>query len=965
MSSRFVSVFVAALVSLAGAATLHADPAAKAVAPPNPIRQTFQPDPAVRAGVLPNGLRWAVMRNTTPAGLISLRLGFDVGSAQERADEMGAAHFVEHMAFRGARQFPEETLDKVFAPAGVAFGRDQNAATTEFATTYRLDLPAADAAKLDLGLRWLRDLADDVVMTPDAVDSERRVVLAEAQTHKGPIQDAAEAAGRFLGPDLHTTTRPPVGTVASIAALDARRLQAFYDRWYRPENAVIVIVGDQPVEVLEAQVKAQFSSWKGRGPAPDHAPWGRVDEARGMDLATFSGPTLPNVTDVCRIHNRSETAPYDLARLRREIASDLWNAILNQRLDRLAAAKDPPFVQARLLTIRQDRETERVCLVVAPVGDSWDRGLAAARQALNQFLIDGASEDELDDAVKARRATYRGAVSEGRTRASAELAAALVDSRLAHQVFTDPAEDFRNFDVAVEALTPGDLKAAAARDWSGSGPLIVTLAQTPPPPEVLRLAWTRTDATPAITAPPARAAAAPVWAYESFGPPGRVVRRQAFTAPDFVRVTFRNGVIVNFKSTDSDAESVRVRVRFGEGRRGLPAEDHLAAAMAVGLFKEGGLGRHDVEEIKAIFAQSSWQADLSLQDSAFVLAGDTLKSGLRSQLQLMAAYMTDPGFRSNIDARLPTGVATAYRMWRTNPSLVINEALLEAADPRSPDRLPPEAQMARLRMADVERILKPAVTRSPLEVTVVGDVDEKTAIAELAATFGALPPRPPAPPPVDRAWWLRFPDRPFPEIHVTHEGARDTAMVGVVWPLYVATPKRRREEIALGLLAKILTDDMRRRIRQDLGASYSPEAETQTPDFGDQGRLVAEVETTPALAERVVAEIRKSAERMARGEITAEALETVRKPRLAALAQWSRTNGWWLAALDGSARNSDPLDETRDTERLTAAVTLDDVRKAAADWLSKPPIVVVALPSATAAALQLPAAPAAPAGASK
>ena len=220
-------------------------------------------DPDIRRGVLPNGMRYSVMHNATPSGAVSMRMFVDVGSFEEGETERGVAHFLEHMAFNGTRNFPEDALDRTLAPAGVQFGRDHNAQTSYFSTVYMLDLPGSDAGKLDLAFKWLRDVADGMTIDPQAVVRERGVVLSEMNASLSAQRTVAEAIGAFMGKGLRTPTRDPIGTRTSISTMTAAQLRGFYERWYRPENTVVVVVGDLPIAELERRVRDSFSSWRG------------------------------------------------------------------------------------------------------------------------------------------------------------------------------------------------------------------------------------------------------------------------------------------------------------------------------------------------------------------------------------------------------------------------------------------------------------------------------------------------------------------------------------------------------------------------------------------------------------------------------------------------------------------------------------------------------------------------------
>lgn len=250
----FVASCLAVSVALGAGAppALAAVPAETQTLRPDP--RALQPDPEVKRGVLPNGVHYEILRNPRPEGGISLRLGMNVGSFEESEAERGAAHFVEHMVFNGSKNFPEGEVDKIFQPLGVQFGQDQNAATGLYSTVYGLDLRTTADMPVATAFRWLRDVADGALFEPQAVNRERGVIMAEREQDLSSIEDTREAMRQFQGKGLRSTDRDPIGTVESLKGLNSDSLKAFYRRWYRPENATVVVVGDLPVEVMEKRI---------------------------------------------------------------------------------------------------------------------------------------------------------------------------------------------------------------------------------------------------------------------------------------------------------------------------------------------------------------------------------------------------------------------------------------------------------------------------------------------------------------------------------------------------------------------------------------------------------------------------------------------------------------------------------------------------------------------------------------
>lgn len=934
---------LAALLSPQLAAAGDAPAAAAAASRPDPNQ--IRPDPAVRRGVLANGLRYAVMSNPRPTGGLSLRLGMDVGSFDEREDERGAAHFVEHMVFNGSRNFPEGDVDKIFQPLGVAFGQDQNAATGLFATVYGLDLHTTAAQPVDTAFRWLRDVADGALFSPDAVNRERGVILAERESDLTPVEATREALMQFYGKGLRSTDRDPIGTLDTLRKLDAPALRAFYKRWYRPQNATVVVVGDLPVEVLEKKVAEAFSSWTAEGPAPQRAPRGAPKGDRGLEVLTRTEPNAPTLVDACRLRPADPLLPDDVAGLRRRTAGEIWRRALQARLAR--AAQDP---QSGLLSVDVDltdesREAARTCVSAVAVGDRWRDALATMTAELRRFAAYGPTDRELETVVEQIRSLYRGAVGAAETRDTVGLAQMLVESGLTGAVIPSPREAFRAYDQAVEDLTPADVKAAFARDWSGDGPLVTVVSPSALQPTALAEAWAQDQAAPVLAQ--YKDPEVVKWAYASFGKPGAVARREVEAVGGFVRYTFGNGVVLNFKHTGLERGEVLVDVRFGRGQADIANRDTFLAQMAASAFKLGGLGKHSVEELYGQFPAGAWDAELSIDHDAFRLRGGTNAVTLDRQIAILAAYMSDPGFRPSIDSRLAASMQATYRSYATSPEMVVSMALNKALDPAS-GGLPTEAEAARMRAKDFERVLKPIILNSPLEVNVVGDADEAAVVEMVAKTFGALPRRNGEPQGPVRQF-IRVPQGSAQVIRATHEGSAEKAVASLVWPLYVATPERRREEMAINLMAEVFNNSLRRRIREDLGKSYAPQAGTVMPDKADQGLLTAVIETYPADVDDVVAETRRLAKSLAAGQITQADLEEARQPMLTRMSGEEGSNQFWLDVISGSSVDPQRAPDIVGLDRLIASIRLDEVQKAAADWLSKDPIVVVATPKSAPA----------------
>jgi zinc protease len=906
----------------------------------------IRPDPSVRRGVLPNGLRYAVVSNRIPAKGLSIRLHFDVGSYDERDDERGVAHFLEHMAFNGTRHIPEGRIDTVFGAAGVAFGRDQNASTGLFATRYELDIPQADAAKMDLAFQWLRDVGDGIDLKPEAVARERGVVKAEDDRSRGPERNWWERVEKFMSPELRSSVRSPIGEPASIASMEPARLRAFWERWYRPDNALIVVVGDFPADVLEQRVHDAFGSWKpaAPGPKPARQPYSKPDLKRAHDVLTVAEPALPTNASLCFVRPDDTEGADTVERERLRLTRRLWRDVLNERLRGAASSDDPPFVMAQVSMRENDREAAYACLDVIPVRDDWKRAVDSALTEVRRLQAHGVSQSELDRARDGVRAEYRAAAEGQGSRSSTQIAERLVATEANGDIVASPVERFRVLDRVALPLTTKDVETAFKRDFTGAGPLMVVTTPGAVQAAEVKTVWREAMARPAPA--PVDQTQTTAWAYSNFGPPGKVASREIVERPGFVRLRWENGVVVNFKYLDRVEDRVKVRVRFGAGRREIAKADYYAGQFGAGLFVEGGLGKHDAESVRRLFNDHGWSAELDIGNDFFVLEGATNPTDMNVQLQILAAYMSDAGFRRSLDAKLPTSVELMERSTRASADYAVSQALNKAVAPDGVYVLPPKEELLKLDSKAFERVLKPALTQAPIEITIVGDASEEAVIDAVSRTFGALPPRQKTDRRRADTWFLRYPAKLPEVVRTTYEGVSDKSVVQLVWPLYVAEPKRRREEYALMILAQVMDDAIRHKVREDLGAAYAPQVGMTSPDAADQGSIQAYIETTARDADAVAQAAKETAAELAVKGVTEEAFEAARKPVLDSGATRLDSIDWWLGGLDGSAGNYEILREFLDWDADMGSVTLADVNRVAKVWLAQRPIVVIATPKA-------------------
>ena len=199
-------------------------------------------DANVKVGKLPNGLTYYIRKNVKPEKKAQLRLVVNTGSVLEDPDQLGLAHFMEHMNFNGSKNFPKNELVSYLQSIGVKFGADLNASTSFDETIYILPIPTDDPAKVEKGFTVLEDWASGAALDAEEIEKERGVVLEESRLGKG----ASERMGKVYLPLLFNGSkyaeRLPIGKDSILSNFKPEVLKRFYQDWYRPDLMAVIVV---------------------------------------------------------------------------------------------------------------------------------------------------------------------------------------------------------------------------------------------------------------------------------------------------------------------------------------------------------------------------------------------------------------------------------------------------------------------------------------------------------------------------------------------------------------------------------------------------------------------------------------------------------------------------------------------------------------------------------------------------
>jgi len=889
------------------------------------------PDPQVRFGALPNGMRYAIMKNATPPQQASLRLRFDAGSLMETDAQQGLAHFLEHMAFNGSKNVPEGEMIKTLERLGLSFGADTNASTDFQQTIYKLDLPHTNDETVDASLMLLREAAGNLTLDPGAIDRERGVVLAEERARDTPPYRSLKDRFAFVMKGQLPPKRMPIGQVEVLRTAKADEFRKFYSAYYRPERAVLVAVGDFDVAAMEAKIKARFSDWKAEGPAGPEPDLGAL-APRKQESRIFVDPGMQNAVQIIW------TGPADLAadttaKRKRDLAELLGFAVLNRRLARLVRSETPPFIAAGAFRANQQDALEATTLYVTNDRGRWKEALEAALLEQRRAARFGVRQDELDREISEFRAALTAAAAGAATRRTPSLANAMIDTVEDAEVITSPAQDLELFEAAVKDLKAETVSKALKDAFEGHGPLIfLTAQQEIAGGEAAVTAAYEAAQKAEVTAP--AAAGATDWPYASFGTPSKVVEEKDVADLDTTFVRFANGVRLTVKPTKFRDDQILVNVRVGRGLLDLPP-NRQSLSWAGGAITEGGLKQISADDLEQVLAGKVYGANFGVDDEAFVFAGATRPEDLDTQMQVLAAYVAEPGWRPEAFARIQTYGATIHQQYEATDSGVVGRdlgGLLRKGDRRW--TFPSREEIAGAKLADLRAEIDPAFTAGPIEVVIVGDITVEKATDAVARTFGALPPRPEPPALPEAARRVGFPDGGGPIVERTHKGRADQATAYVAWKTddFFSDPQEAR---AIGVLGEIMRLRLLEELREAQGVTYSPSVgNSQSLIWSDWGYISASVRAPPDKLDGFFADVFKMAASLRDKPVDADELQRAKAPRLERLIKARETNEYWLSQLSGAQGDPRRLDAIRSVVPSTERVTAAEVQAVARKYLN-------------------------------
>ncbi len=891
-------------------------------------------DPKTVYGKLPNGMRYVIQKNTKPPGRISMRLHIAAGSLCESEEQRGVAHFLEHMVFNGTKTFPDASkLVPEMQRLGITFGADANAYTSFDETVYELDLPDTKKSTVDLAYHVMGDFADGALLTSKEIDEERGVISSE-KTSRDTIQSRMlKKQFKALLPNALVPERFPIGLDKVIAEAPRKTFVDFYTHQYIPEKMTFIVVGDIDVAATEQRIHDVFGKMKNPKVAGKSPDVGDLSGKRGFQTAVFSDKELSS-TEVSLITIKPTKKEIDTrANRAKRIPLSIANAILNRRFSRLAKKEGSVITEGSSNVSTMFRQAKMGSVSVTAAKGNWQAAVSVLEQELRRAIEYGFSDQEVKEVIANWLNQHQQQVESAATRKTPDIASELAQRVHSDSVYSTPEEDLEIFKANIAGLTAEDCHAALKKFWDTEDVHLI-LTSPKEPKDAKKTLAALYQRSKLVKLKPIKQKQVSKFAYTDFGKPGKIVSDHFIKDLGIRQIQFANGIKVNFKKTDFDKNSIQLLAHFGSGKIHMPKDKPGLDMLAGAVVNAGGYGKHSADDLRSLLAGKNVGISFGIDDESFVLSGATTPDDLELELQLLCASLTDTGYRPEAERQFKTMVPMIYAQLKhtAQGAQAQMSAWLHGGDYRF--IFPEQKQVLALSTEDVKAWVDPQLKSSALELGIVGDFDPERLLPLLAKTVGALPQRN-APEKITEAdRIINVPATPaVKDFHF--ESVVPTATAIVAWKAEDNTKHDVKLSRRASILAEILSDRMRVKLREDLGEAYSPGAYSNLSEtYKNVGFVMAISPVKVKDLDNVGKVVVQLGEELAKNGATEDELKRSLTPRIGMLAKSKRSNSYWLGAVVARSQ-TEPfrLDWARGRDADYRNIKLEEINALAKKYL--------------------------------
>ena len=889
-------------------------------------------DPDVRIGKLDNGLTYYIRHNEWPEKRAEFYIAQKVGSIQEDDNQRGLAHFLEHMAFNGSKHFKGNELLRWCESIGVKFGTDLNAYTSIDQTVYNIsNVPTTRETIVDSCLMILWDWADGLLLEQEEIEKERGVIHEEWRLRTSAQMRMLERDLPKLYPGSKYGHRMPIGLMEIIDNFERPFLQQYYEKWYRPDNQGIIVVGDVDVDQVEQKIKTMFSQIA--KPGPDAAKIEQVAVPDNAEPIVVIDKDKEQRIDMVEVMFKHDAIPDSVkGSLEYLVANYLKNValgMLNSRLAELGEKPDCPYLQAGV--------SDGTYLLSKPK-DAFDVGIVPKEGQMNAAVKAVITE--------ARRAAEFGftATEYGRSKANTlssldkeysnkdkRYNSQFVNQYVQHFLANEPIPSIDDYYQLMKQLVPAipiDAINAVMKQLvpqNDSNLVVVNFNQEKDgavyPTEEGLLGAVRDARAEQLTAWVDNVKDEPLMT--TLPKPGKITKEVKNDKFDYSELTLSNGVKVILKQTDLKKDQVLLSGEGWGGSSLYGEKDFVNMKMFGDVVEASGLGNFLHTELTKALAGKIAGASLSLSAYRANVNGSSTPTDVETMMQLVYLYMTGDikKDQQSFDQLMKT-TELQLKNRLLQPEAVFADSLSLTLTKHNPRFKPMDA--SDLAQVDYDRILQMAkectANAAAFTFTIIGNYDDAKIRPLVEQYLGSLPSQKTIVKGKDVS--SDYTGKVVNDFKHKAETPKANALLH--W-YSKKIPYTLENAIRADVAGQVLQMVYLKEIREEASAAYTVQGQVgiSRDDFADETSIFAYCPMKPEKADTAIYILRRAVQDMAAGKCDADMVKKAKEYMLKSHADQLKQNGYWSGRIRTWRLWN--LDFHTDYEKTVEAVTPESV----------------------------------------
>ena len=690
--------------------------------------KNFENSKNLISGKLENGIHYYIYKNNKPENKAMLNLVVKTGSLMEEDNEQGIAHFMEHMAFNGTTKFEKNEMIKYLQSIGLSFGGDLNAYTSFDRTVYKLLVPTTPK-ELEDGIEVLREWASEATLSPQEIDSEKKVVIEEWRLRQGLAQRLGDVQKKALFEGSRYFDRFPIGLPEIINGADQNLVKGFYQKWYQPENISIVAVGDFDTNQIENFIHKYFNyqgTQKGKTPK-EHS----LKKLKNKYVVFSDDEIRYNTFTITKILDRDVIK--DEKSMKNSIIDQLLFNILNTRLNNLQKESDTPFLQSLVYKYDINNSQDIFSAVAVIKNNKLSEGITLLNNFLKSSAKNGVTDYELELEKENLINNYKNLVTNKESITHETYADSLVEHVMSGECFIDIDEEFNIYSTLIKNITTKDLNKRIKKIYKENSLYFLTTSTSQNKINEKQLEELIKESKnsnkiidfsikPVILTP----------LKTSLG---------SFTKETDGKYLLSNGIKVFSKKTDFDKDKIYIKLFKKEGSSSNDYTTFINSTIAPTIIEQSGVGNLKPTDIDTFMKGKNFSISSYISDyeQGFIISTD--RKNLELALEYMNYLIYEPKVDKIIYENTISDLKESLNNRNNSPQIVYRDKIREIYSGKNNRKLPlSEKDLTLISPEKVLNIYKEKFSNfSEYNLIVVGSFNEEELEKNLKTYVASLP----------------------------------------------------------------------------------------------------------------------------------------------------------------------------------------------------------------------------------